>query len=321
MGDVAGVERQARAMTCVSLVRRGPAPERPASRAVAPTQRAATGHHDVSRRLIAGRYRVQCVLGKGGMGVVWQAWDELLLRTVALKQLTLPVPTVDRARSNARVLSEARAASQITHPGVVRVYDVVYPVDMDHERPWIVMEALSGPTLAQQLRRDGRLSVAQVVDVGLQVLGALKAIHAAGVTHRDLTPRNVQWAAGNRVVITDFGIAAPLGTGTGVIAGQVYGSPPYLAPEAITERRFGPASDLFAFGVTLYAAVEGREPFKDATPVDTALAVLQRPPRPMQHAGSLTPVLLGLLAKDPQRRLGLGAARALLRQVRSRCGR
>jgi serine/threonine protein kinase len=313
-------------MTCMPAVHRIPASLPPVRRigyramaiassgpAVAPTQRTGRERDVVSRRLIAGRYRLQSLLGKGGMGTVWRAWDEILLRTVALKEFTVPESVVDRTRANARVLSEAQAASQVSHPGVVRVYDVA----IEDGRPWIVMEVLSGPTLAHELRWVGRLSVERVIDVGLQMVEGLRAIHAAGITHRDLKPSNVQSTEPNRLVITDFGVAAPSASAPAVIAGQVYGSPPYIAPEVIASSRFSPASDLFSLGATLYAAVEGHEPFKDATPFETLMAVLQRPPRPIQHAGPLRSVIVGLLAKDPQERMVLDDADARLKRMGS----
>jgi serine/threonine protein kinase len=319
-----GSAGQARHMTCMPAAHRVPASLPPvrrigyramaiASNGPVPTQRTGREHDGKSLRLIAGRYRLQSLLGKGGMGTVWRAWDELLLRTVALKEFTVPESVVDRTRANARVLCEAQAASQVSHPSVVRVYDVA----TEDGRPWIVMEALSGPTLAHELQWGGRLSVERVVEVGLQMLEGLRAIHAAGVTHRDLKPRNVQSTEPNRVVITDFGVAAPSDSGPAVLAGQVYGSPPYIAPEVIVSSRFGPASDLFSLGATLYAAVEGYEPFKDATPFDTLMAVLQRPPRPIQHAGPLRSVIEGLLVKDPDERMVLDDAHARLKQVGS----
>jgi serine/threonine protein kinase len=263
--------------------------------------------------LVAGRYRVESLLGRGGMGAVWLARDELLLRPVAIKEFTVPESVVDSRVASARVLSEAQAASRVCHPGVVRVYDIV----TDDGRPWIVMEALAGPTLAQVIRRDAGLPVRRVVDVGLQLLEGLRAVHANGVIHRDVKPSNVQLCGTRRVVLTDFGVAA-VAAGAGVDEpGQLFGSPPYTAPEAITSRRFSPASDLFSLGATLYAAVEGRQPFSDLTPYSTLAAVMREEPSPAYHAERLQPVIDGLLMKDPGERMGLEEAYLLLKDVES----
>jgi serine/threonine protein kinase len=246
------------------------------------------------------------------MGAVWLARDEMLLRDVALKELRIRETGVgDSPTTQGLLLSEAQAASQVSHPGVVRVYDVV----VEDDGAWIVMEALSGSTLAQVIRRDGPLPVRQVVDIGLQLADALRAVHREGIIHRDVKPSNVQLSPNGRVVLTDFGLASRDPAPPTDHRGYVYGSPPYMAPEALVERRFSPASDLFSLGATLYTAVEGRQPFGELTPFSAVTAEMQDPPHPPVHAAGLRPVIDGLLAKDPDERLGMDEVFRGLKEV------
>jgi serine/threonine protein kinase len=257
-------------------------------------------------RVVAGRYRLSSLLGAGGMGEVWLAEDAVLRRAVALKQLT------DRRwATRAAVLREARAAASVTHPGVVAVHDVVADGDED----WIVMEALPGEPLSTIIRERGRLGADEVRHIGLQLLSALEAIHAAGLVHRDVKPGNVQ-ICGDRVVITDFGLSSPGGTRGGLRAGPLEGSLSYMAPETLVDGVFGPPSDMYALGVTLYTAVEGCPPFDSAEPLALMDSVLFEQPEPAPHAGPLRAVLDGLLEKDPAQRLDLAQARAGLQAIR-----
>src|SRR6201747_350648 len=143
---------------------------------------------DEERRL-AGRYLLRRPVGRGGAGVVWKASDELLGRTVAIKECILP-PTVDEADRQkllARVMREARTAARLDHPALVTVFDVV----QENDRPWIVMEYVDSRSLSQVVRQDGPLPPARVVDIGLVVLDALEVAHSGGVLHRDVKPANV----------------------------------------------------------------------------------------------------------------------------------
>jgi eukaryotic-like serine/threonine-protein kinase len=251
--------------------------------------------------LIAGRYQLRRLLGRGGMGAVWLATDHTLGRPVALKHPRLPRPTSpqDRQAARTRLRTEARLTTRIHHPGVVRIYDLAE----DPDDPWIIMEPLDGPTLAATLRQRGPLPPSQVTGLGLQLLAALAAAHRAGVVHRDVKPANVQLCPHGRVVLTDFGIAATPQQATDPGTGQVTGSPAYMAPEQVQGTTIDPASDRFSLGATLYAAVEGRSPFAKASPRATLTAVLDHPPAPPRRAGPLGPILQALLTKDPTRRL------------------
>jgi eukaryotic-like serine/threonine-protein kinase len=181
----------------------------------------------------------------------------------------------------------------------VRVYDLVEEAG----DPWIVMEALPGRTLQAALRDDGPLPVQQATGIGLRLLDALEATHRAGIVHRDVKPSNLQLCGSQRVVLTDFGIAATTDDHAGGSVSTIVGSPAYMSPERVHGADFGPASDPYSLGATLYAAVEGRSPLGKGGPVATLNAVVTDPPGPLLRAGPLGPVIEGLLVKDPGRRL------------------
>ncbi|MEV3992149.1 protein kinase [Streptomyces sp. NPDC049837] len=249
--------------------------------------------------VLAGRYRLSEVIGRGGMGKVWRAHDEVLHRTVAVKELTAGkyVSEADRAVLHARTQKEARAAARISHPGVVTVHDV-----LEHDdRPWIVMQYVDGPSLADAAKaaENRRIDACEAARIGLHVLGALRAAHAAGVLHRDVKPGNVLLAHDGRVLLTDFGIAAIEGDSTITRTGELVGSIDYLAPERVRGGDPGPASDLWSLGATLYTAVEGTSPFHRTSPLSVMQAVVTEEPPPAEHAGALGPVIIALLRKDP----------------------
>lgn len=247
--------------------------------------------------VLAGRYRLGDVLGRGGMGKVWRAHDEVLHRTVAVKELTagLYAAEADRAVLHARTQKEARAAARITHPGVVTVHDVI-----DHDnRPWIVMQYVDGPSLADAAKETGEVEPREAARIGLHVLSALRAAHGAGVLHRDVKPGNVLLARDGQVLLTDFGIAAIEGDSTITRTGELVGSIDYLAPERVRGGDPGPASDLWSLGATLYTAVEGRSPFRRTSPISTMQAVVTEEPPPPERGGALAPVITALLRKDP----------------------
>ncbi len=250
--------------------------------------------------MLAGRYRLVEPIGSGGMGKVWRAHDELLHRTVAVKELTagLYVAQADREVLHARTQKEARAAARIQHPAVVVVHDV-----LEHDdRPWIVMEYIDGPSLADAAKAAGRIEPAEAARIGLHVLGALRAAHAVGVLHRDVKPGNVLLAKDGRVLLTDFGIAAIEGDSSITRTGEIVGSIDYLAPERVTGGTPGTASDLWSLGATLYTAVEARSPFRRTSPISSLQAVVNDEPPALRQAGALGPVITALLRKDPDER-------------------
>ncbi|MEU1345340.1 serine/threonine-protein kinase [Streptomyces sp. NPDC005827] len=248
-------------------------------------------------RLVADRYRLTERIGRGGMGTVWRADDEVLARQVALKQIhARPQLSDDElATLYERTRREARSAARVVHPNVVVVHDVVE----DDGRPCIVMEYVPATTLADVLDGGRTLPPEEAARIGLGMIAALRAAHAAGVLHRDVKPGNVLLGPGDRVVLTDFGIALTAGSSTLTQTGQMVGSIPYMAPERLRGLTPGPASDLWSLGATLYQAVEGRPPFRRDTAMETAYAIVTDPVEPMRHAGPLEPLVQLLLAKDP----------------------
>lgn len=267
-------------------------------------------------RLVAGRYRLRSVLGRGGMGLVWLAQDERLHSLVALKQALPGGWAPDGTAALDRARGEARAAARIDHPGVVKVLDLVE----DEGVAWCAMELLSGRTLSEALAAVGPLPVREVARVGLCVLDALEAVHEAGIVHRDVKPGNVYLCDDGRVVLTDFGVARAIDDESTVASGEFIGSPAYVAPEQVHGSTGGPAADLFSLGATLFAAVEGLPPFSRGSLFATLAAVLEDSPGPFVLAGPLRPAIDGLLAKQPERRSSAEAARVALEAVRSRAG-
>lgn len=260
--------------------------------------------------MLAGRYRLVEPIGRGGMGKVWRAHDELLHRTVAVKELTagLYVAQADRDVMHARTQKEARAAARIQHPAVVTVHDV-----LEHDdRPWIVMEYIDGPSLADAAKAAGRIEPREAARIGLHVLGALRAAHAVGVLHRDVKPGNVLLAKDGRVLLTDFGIAAIEGDSSITRTGEIVGSIDYLAPERVTGGVPDPSSDLWSLGATLYTAVEARSPFRRTSPISSLQAVVNDEPPALRQAGALGPVITSLLRKDPTERPSAEEAERML---------
>ncbi|MFD7765614.1 protein kinase [Streptomyces sp. NPDC059787] len=263
--------------------------------------------------LVAGRYRLGESIGSGGMGRVWRAHDEVLHRVVAIKELTaaLYVSDSEQVTLLARTRAEARAAARINHSAVVTVHDV-----LEHDgRPWIVMELVEGRSLADAVKEQERVDPREAARVGLWVLRALRAAHAAGVLHRDVKPGNVLLARDGRVLLTDFGIAQIDGDTAITRTGEVVGSVDYLAPERVRGHDPGPSSDLWALGATLYTAVEGLSPFRRTSPLTTMQAVVEEEAEEPQHAGPLGPVISALLRKDPATRPDAAQAEQLLAEA------
>ncbi|WP_424212226.1 serine/threonine-protein kinase [Streptomyces sp. BI20] len=292
---------------------RRPAEARPAEAARTPEPVSSTTGGTTVGRLLAGRYRLESVLGKGGMGTVWRATDETLGRVVAVKELRFGsgVDEDEKRRLVTRTLREAKAIARIRSGGAVTVYDVV---DED-ARPWIVMELIEGPSLAEYIREHGPLSPRRAAEVGLAVLDVLKAAHDQGILHRDVKPSNVLIAENGRVVLTDFGIAQVEGDPSITSTGMLVGAPSYIAPERARGRRPGPPSDLWSLGGLLYAATEGHPPYDKGSALATLTAVMTEQVDPPRNAGPVADVIYGLLRKDPEHRLDDAGTRALLNTI------
>ncbi|MFE5890578.1 serine/threonine-protein kinase [Streptomyces sp. NPDC056462] len=266
-------------------------------------------------RLIANRYRLVERVGRGGMGTVWRAEDEVLNRHVALKKLHVPPHLHDDEiqRLYERTRREARSAARITHPHVIVVHDVVD----DEGLPCIVMEYIPSLTLGDVLKKQGTLPPGDAARIGRSMAAALRAAHDVGVLHRDVKPANVLLGNDGRIVLTDFGIAVESGSPSLTRTGELVGSIQYLAPERLRSgiAEPGPASDLWSLGATLYEAVEGRPPFGRDTAIETAYAIAADTYDPPRNAEDLAPVIEGLLVKEPDRRMAAKQAEHLLSRV------
>ncbi|KUM88981.1 MULTISPECIES: serine/threonine-protein kinase [Streptomyces] len=276
-------------------------------------ERAGASRQDESERLLAGRYRLGGVLGRGGMGTVWRAEDETLGRTVAVKELRFPssIDEDEKRRLITRTLREAKAIARIRNTSAVTVYDVV---DED-DRPWIVMELVEGKSLAEVIREDGLLEPKRAAEVGLAILDVLRSAHREGILHRDVKPSNVLISEDGRVVLTDFGIAQVEGDPSITSTGMLVGAPSYISPERARGHKPGPAADMWSLGGLLYAAVEGAPPYDKGSAIATLTAVMTEPLEEPKNAGPLRDVIYGLLTKDPAQRLDDSRARAMLTAV------
>jgi serine/threonine protein kinase len=261
--------------------------------------------------LLAQRYQLEKIVGSGAMGTVWRAHDMLLDRQVAIKEVRYSAQLTDQERQEqtARAVAEARHAARLEHPCIVPIYDVL----IHDGRPWIVMRFIPGRSLQEQVAVEGRLTPDGVQRIGRGLLQALAAAHRGGVLHRDVKPSNVLIAEDGEAMLTDFSIARTVGQGTVTNTGLIVGSPGYIAPERVINGTAGPEADLFGLGATLFFAAEGVPPFVHDDAMAGAFATAVHPhPRP-QHAGpALTPLLDGLLEKDPRQRLSIPAAAQLL---------
>ena len=272
-------------------------------------------------RVIAGRYNLQHPIGRGAMGVVWRARDQILDREVAVKEVLISSLLGEEERRNAyqRTLREARTAARLSHRGLVAVYDVAE----EDGRPWIVMELVPSRSLDQVLTVEGRLQALRVARIGQQLLSALAAAHIAGVLHRDVKPSNVLIATDRtgtgwdeRAVLTDFGIAQFEGDPRLTQTGMVMGSPGFTAPERIRGGDATPSSDLWSLGATLFAAVEGRGPYEQRGGAITTMSAIINEDAPVAaHAGRLAPVIGALMRRDPATRPTAPAAARMFAYV------
>ncbi|MFI8303111.1 serine/threonine-protein kinase [Streptomyces sp. NPDC085927] len=265
-----------------------------------------------SGRLIADRYLLHDILGRGGMGTVWRAHDQLLDRQVAAKELHIATDGDEDHRVRMRrAVREARAVARVPHPHVIGVHDLVEYED----RLWIVMELVQGPSLADHVARSGPLTPQRAATIGLQLLGALKAVHDAGTLHRDVKPANVLLRPDGGAVLTDFGIAA-LDDGEFLTStGQLVGSIEYMAPERALAQESGPASDLWSLGATLVTVCGGRSPFRRPAYPATLHAVVYDEAVLPERLGPLRPVVEALLRKGPGERPTTADVEIALRRV------
>ncbi len=264
-------------------------------------------------RLVVGRYRLDAVLGRGAMGTVWYGYDEVLGRSVAVKEVLVPpgIPEAEADAVRARTLREARSIAMLSHPNVVTLYDVAR---QDGE-PFVVMEYVASRSLAEVMR-DGPLTPGQAATIGISVAAALAAAHAAGLTHRDVKPGNVLVGHDGVVKLTDFGIARNPADVTLTRTGLMLGSPAYMAPEVASGRPVSPAADLWGLGATLFAATQGHPPYDEhGDPVETVAAVVHGDVPTPGGSGVLPEVISALMVKEPDGRMPLHEVHRLLRPL------
>ena len=258
-----------------------------------------------------GRYKVEAVLGRGAMGVIYRAHDPVIDRKVAIKLVRADLlDGEDRTDYIARFRQEAQAAGRCAHPNIVAVYDFAL-----HEgNPYLAMEYIDGVTLNQVQARTGGFGLPEIVDLAGQMLDGLGAAHALGVIHRDIKPANVMLTEQGRVKVTDFGISR-LDTSQITGAGSVVGTPSYMSPEQCRGEKVDARSDLFSVAVVLYELVTGTKPFRGASQHEVWHRLLhEEPPDPALARPDTPPALLAAircgLAKDPAARFASAAAMA-----------
>ncbi len=263
--------------------------------------------------MIADRYSLDREIGRGGMGSVWLATDEVLGRRVALKRIGLlpGASSTDLARAE----REARLAARLNHPNVVAVFNLVVA---DDER-WLVMEYVEGTTLAERVRHEGPMAPDEAARLLHQAAVGLLAAQEAGVVHRDVKPSNILLDRAGVVKLTDFGIAHVVTDPSLTQTGLVSGSPAYLAPEVASGERATAASDVWSLGATLFHLLSGHPPYDMGDHVLSGLVRLvnDEPPR-LREAGWLTPLLEGTMEKDPARRWSMTEVRDFLADPASR---
>lgn len=252
------------------------------------------------------------VLGRGGMGTVWQAWDTLLDRPVAVKEIALPPVADEQPELRRKVLREARLAARLSHQGAVTVFDAV---ESDGQ-VFIIMELVRAETLYEMVKLTGPLPSSRVAELGLRVLDVLVEAHRLGIVHRDVKPGNIMVGDNGSVKLADFGIARLDGTDSTMTAsGVLIGSPAYMAPEHIRHRA-APSSDVWALGATLFFAVEGTSPYQRETAGASIAAVLaEEPPTPVRATPALGRLLLDILAKDVKARPPVEEIRRRLAEI------
>ena len=259
---------------------------------------------------IAGRYRIEREIGRGAMGTIWLCRDERLGRDVAIKRVgPRPGETIPHL---ARAMREARSSAALNHPHVVAVYDAVE----EDDHVWLVMEYLPGRTLSQIVAEEGPIAPERTAWIGAQVADGLASAHDRGTVHRDVKPGNILVGDDDRAKISDFGIARTLGDDKLTQSGQMSGTPAYLSPELARGEDPSFASDVWALGASLYAAVEGHGPYPDDPNMIVMLnTVANERPTPLTRAGVLEEPIGNMMNPDPAARWGMRDCAHVLRRI------
>ncbi|MCR6484108.1 protein kinase [Amycolatopsis sp. OK19-0408] len=267
----------------------------------------------VESRRIRDRYRLVEPIGGGAMGTVWRAQDEMLDRTVAIKELLLPHDHDEHRTEEAknRAMREARIAARLQHSHAITVFAVLE----EEDRPWLIMEYLPSKSFAVLVREEPT-TVDDAIRVGVQISSALAGAHRAGIVHRDVKPANILVSEDGTAKITDFGISRAIGDVKLTATGEIAGTPAFLAPEVARGEDASFAADVFSLGATLYAAVEGQPPYGTA---DNPIALLYKASSgeivPPEKAARLTPLLLRMLASEPAERPSMDEVERELRAL------
>ncbi|MDR7086637.1 serine/threonine-protein kinase [Aeromicrobium panaciterrae] len=260
---------------------------------------------------LSDRYRLDALIGDGGMGEVWKAHDPVLDRVVAVKVIRSHLAGDLRIRE--RLRTEAQLAGSLRHPGIVDVFDYGEHVDVDgRTTPYLVMPLVDGTTLSEVLSSRGSLPLGETMKIVAEMASALQTAHGAGIVHRDLKPANVMLTASGRVMILDFGIARSTGGESLTQTGAMVGTADYLSPEQAAGHPATYASDLYALGIVAYTCLTGAPPFRRDTDVGTALAHLHEPVPPLPSELSMAdPLIRSLLSKEPTHRPSAGDVAAI----------
>jgi len=246
-------------------------------------------------KVYGGRYRLESLVATGGMGEVWQAHDEIILRSVAIK--ILKQEYMSDPGFLERFRTEARLAAMVNHEGIANVFDY----GEDSGSAYLVMELVPGESLAKILEREKTLPGERVLDIISQTARALQAAHESGMVHRDIKPGNLLITPDNQVKITDFGIARVADQVSLTATGQVMGTVQYLAPEQATGKGSSPSTDIYSLGIVAYEAVAGKRPFTGASQMEIAMAQINDlpPALPDTVAKPIADLILKCLEKKP----------------------
>lgn len=258
------------------------------------------------------RYRIQKVIGIGGMAVVFEANDMLMRRNVAVKMLKDEIN--NDTQSVKRFINESKAVAMLSHPNIVNIYDV----SVKDDRKYIVMELVDGITLKNYILKKGVLSFHEVINITEQILMALEHAHSKGIVHRDIKPQNIMMLKNGVIKVADFGIAKLPNAETVTMTDKAIGTVFYISPEQASGKTIDRRSDIYSLGVTMYEMATGKLPFVADSPVTVAIMQVKNSPKPPRELNPSIPVgleqvILGAMEKNPDDRFQ--SAAQMLRHV------
>lgn len=258
------------------------------------------------------RYRIIKIIGAGGMAVVFEAFDTVLHRTIAIKMLK--EDTMSDAVAVKRFVNESKAISMVSHPNIVKIYDLSVKDDCKY----ITMERIYGITLKKHMNKKGALSLKETLSYSEQILRALEHAHSMGIIHRDIKPQNIMLLENGRVKVADFGIAKLPNAETITMTDQAIGTVFYISPEQASSKPIDPRSDLYSLGILMYEMITGKLPFTGDNPVAVALMQVTHQPQPPRELNPNIPVgleqiIMRAIEKNPERRFQ--NANQMMRQI------